>query len=111
MAKHVVLTFDNDIEADAFVNSINEGGKEASIRVIGIFKRPTIFCTCTVTSEKGVRGAKYGWWLCRNCGKPVKGRWIYGHNLMDPVDVKYDDKRVSLGVQEGAEEPPHRING
>jgi hypothetical protein len=85
MAVYVVLEFANDEEAKKLVQ------EEFTLRghlmgnppvliipyvVVGVFKRPTIFCECTLTKtgHSFTRGRKYGWWVHAKCGKPTP-RW------------------------------------
>jgi hypothetical protein len=94
MAVYVLLTFDNDGEAKKFVENVLRDGEvgskqgdlissdlewaETSVR--GVWKKPTIFCTC-VSSDRKVgftRGRKYGWWVHAGCGKPSK-LWAQGN--------------------------------
>lgn len=88
MAKYVLLAFDDDAEADKFVEHHGEGimlsapmeepGLYTYLKptVRAVFKKPTQFCSCT--GEKSfTRGQKYGWWVHAKCKKPMEG-WAAG---------------------------------
>jgi hypothetical protein len=90
MARYVLLSFDNDKEADDFVQATQERKTvavasatevvanlyEATVRAV--FKKPTIFCQCTAIKHRGwTRGKKFGWWVCSQCHKPSRG-WAHG---------------------------------
>jgi hypothetical protein len=90
MAVYVLLTFDNDGEAKEFVKDVlqekgvihgnHEDPAFTRTTVRGVWKKPTIFCTC-VSSDRKVgftRGRKYGWWVHACCGKPSK-LWAQGN--------------------------------
>jgi hypothetical protein len=109
MAKYVVLAFDNDEEADSFSSTIiNAGpapeGSHQSLNVVGVFKRPTLFCECTTKDDKSVRGAKWGWWLHKACGKPKRGMTHHPWNLLHP-GAKLTDN-LYIGVREGGNNTP-----
>jgi hypothetical protein len=92
MGVYVMLSFDNDDEAHEFVKatlrdkgvmydgySTGEGPEIDPVwidgpYVRGVWKRPTIFCTCDSNDRKVgfTRGRKYGWWVHAKCGKPSK---------------------------------------
>lgn len=89
MAKYVILAFDDDDEADKFVEEtqrrqgvINDmdcpcyPDDKALIKadVRAVFRKPTKFCDCKTVKHRGFsRGRKYGWWVCAQCGKPTVG--------------------------------------
>lgn len=100
MAKYVMLSFDKDSDADAFVAAAQSetgilwtayqdqyddraGGLphlEAIVRAV--FKKPTLTCACVKSPKQGrafTRGKKYGWWVCKLCGKPTPG-WVRGEH-------------------------------
>lgn len=102
MAVFVMLEFKDDAEAHTFVKETLENGiwfpmtdipgepsglernKNATVRAV--WKKPTIFCdkndghlNMKKKTEQGfTRGQKYGWWVCRVCGKPSK-LWAAGN--------------------------------
>jgi hypothetical protein len=87
MAKYVLLAFDSDADADAFVaDTMSEGYvyggagghlenlSEVRCTVRGVWKKPTQFCQCVggrKMSRSFTRGLKYGWWVCVTCHKPT----------------------------------------
>lgn len=110
--KYVVLEFDSDDEADSFSEALNAVGYVLSAsekssmwkvypRVKGIFRKPSQFCECAKPGEKSVRGAKWGWWIHRDCGKPKRGQWQHPRNLLDPIDLPARERAMYLGVVEG----------
>lgn len=84
MAVYVVLEFDDNAQAKRFVEKVNGGFKAVardylSRRVIGIWYKPTKFCTCATDGTKQTRGSnpffrseKTGWWVHHPCGKPTR---------------------------------------
>lgn len=110
MAKYVLLAFDDDKEADKFIEQTqrahgiydDEGGGHMSYAcdVRGVYRKPTKFCDCKTTKHRGfTRGKKYGWWVCSQCGKPTVGwgrgdHWFLalGKNLL-PVDNRAPEYR------------------
>lgn len=105
MAKYVLVQFDNDDDADGFVKTLDmrsDVPDQATMKVVGVFKKPTLFCECTTPSEKSVRGAKWGWWLCRNvgCGKPKRGQFQGHRNLRDPEGTRTEQRRIFINVKE-----------
>lgn len=111
MARYVLLRFEDNNDAEAFVTAakapngvwfyesnpdahalaVVEGNQDlyvmrpldrAKVLVRGLFAIPTKFCECELRGDKGVRGAKLGWWLCRGCKKPRKGHWQKPKNLL-----------------------------
>jgi hypothetical protein len=108
MAKYVLLTFEDDAAADAFVNKVTETESvttsayhesELKAFIRGVWKKPTKFCSCIgAMKERGfTRGRKYGWWVCTKCGKPTVG-WARGDHWFLSLG------RNLLPVQEGASE-------
>lgn len=84
MAVIVLVEFDDNAAAKRFTEKVNGRwgaveGDYMSRRVIGIFYRPTKFCSCATDGTKGMRGAnpffrskKTGWWVHWPCGKPTR---------------------------------------
>lgn len=100
MAKYVLLSFDDDKDADRFVDNFElhyvfqaidvidnnpHGFEYVGVRapsyVRAVFQRPTMFHdpkTCSQTRTSGwTRGVKRGWMICTLCGKPAEG-WARG---------------------------------
>lgn len=98
MARYVLVEFDNDAEAERFVNKIIQRNldlaarkKEGSYRIKGFFAKPTKFCECGPLTdrqqrEEVTRGAKYGWMVHRPCrrARPMSQS---PRNLLDPEDT------------------------
>jgi len=87
VTKLVILEFEDDKEADKFVEEGNgvwiDMGYTAKAEVIGVYKYPTVFCEC-VPQKGSTRGAKFGWWICSNCCKAMQG-WHPAKNLAPAV--------------------------
>jgi len=86
MARLVVLQFEDNDEAEAFVKAQHvlwsdehtNTSKLRSAEFVGLFALPTIFCEGHGNSKQlgFARGVKYGWWVCSRCGKPARSRTI-----------------------------------
>lgn len=97
MAKYVLLEFDNDDEAEAFTSVLQDDIETAVMRAVGVYKKPTIFCDCSNPGDKSVLGAKWGWWVHKECGRPKKGNWQNPRNLLKPDEpVKARKQMISL---------------
>lgn len=88
MAKYVLLAFDDDKQADVFVERTQElravvmddrkypdsTVTELPCDVRGVYRKPTKFCNCHGIKKRGfTRGRKFGWWVCSQCSKPTVG--------------------------------------
>jgi ribosomal protein L37AE/L43A len=103
MAKYVLLEFDDDAEAESFSNILIEDttrNNSGSMRVRGVFKKPTQFCSCVPMEKSSVRGAKWGWWICKKCGKPKPGAMHQPRNLLEPEGTPSHQRRLFLHVAE-----------
>jgi hypothetical protein len=100
MAKYVLIQFDNDDDAEGFVGGLTTTNPNASVKVAGIFKKPTLFCECVPQEEKSARGAKWGWWICKKCGRCKKGQWQSPRNLLDPADILSKERTSFLQTHE-----------
>lgn len=97
MAKYVVVEFDNNEEADAFVSTLQ--GDAASMRVVGVYQKPTKFCECADPGDRSTLGQKYNWYVHAACGRPKKLVWQKPRNMMKPEEV-LSQRKVLLSVQE-----------
>lgn len=109
MAKFVVIRFQSDADADAYV----EFDRNSLTEVVGVYKAPTIFCDC-VPSQTGqkraqafayTRGTKYGWWVHTQCSKPSKP-WGGSHQAIisqgvNLLPTKVVDDPGPLGYADG----------
>lgn len=105
MAKYVLLQFNNDADADAYVNILmedKERSPDATLAVVAVYKKPTIFCDCEPRTEKSQRGAKWGWWLCTNqgCGKPKRGAFQQPKNLIEAEGTRTEHRRIFINIRE-----------
>lgn len=105
MARLVVLSFDNDDQAQTLVEDwwealqstpANEEGKvrvdlltpiqenNVQCQIVGVYKKPTLFCNPNdghrgrKTSGGWTKGKKWGWWVCGTCHKPSL---LWGNNI------------------------------
>lgn len=96
MARYVVLSFDDNEDAEIFIDHIREAVESAE--VLGLFAQPTQFCPASGSGgcSKGKRvrgwsrGKKYGWWVCSGCHKPsnfVKTGLMYRHVIQQAVNL------------------------
>lgn len=82
MPRFVVVRIDDNEVADAFISEPMEG-----ISFVGMFGIPTKFCECEhslIKPRKILRGSKMGWWVHKDCAKPVKDSYQHPRNLLDP---------------------------
>lgn len=115
MATALLIEFDSDQMAEAFVKKVN--GEVAyvpvkRIRVTGMWRLPKTFCECTDTARMKmrafVRGKKYGWWVHTQCGRPSKywGQaaprlWLsLGRNILPGVPDDGEPRSYSGHVQD-----------
>jgi hypothetical protein len=103
VAVYVVLAFDDDQKAKEFVSQtlrteeVTFGASTiqrwARAVVRGVYKKPTVFCQCDAATGR-TRGKKYGWWVCRKCGKPAEG-WAKGDCWYTALGTNLLPKSVS----------------
>jgi hypothetical protein len=82
MARYVVLEFDDNNAAEQFVAFHQMHERDEAVqallglalsKVVALIAKPTMFCTCTSVKKRGwVRGKKWGWYVCNQCGKPSR---------------------------------------
>jgi hypothetical protein len=111
MARYVLLAFDSNAEADAFIAAVDRNTRERgqifytvpvagqdemkihtlpdTVDVRGLYMRPTQFCDCeaSVMSAKDsafTRGKKFGMWVHNKCGKPTKA-WATGDHWFGAI--------------------------
>lgn len=98
VAKFVLLSFDDDDDANMFVMNLQAVGYLMSVdtrtgtrkfwaTVRGVWKRPTKFCECS-RSGPYTRGKKYGWWVhaAKGCGRPTR-EWATGDHWQQALGV------------------------
>lgn len=128
MARLVVLSFDDNEDAEDFIKDVQfqdgtvftypEGSNDAesySTEVVGLFAKPTVFCDPgdghkgKKTQAGWTRGKKYGWWVCGACKKPSvlwgkKFECVIGNgrNLLPDFlsDLKKEDTDVEQSDQQ-----------
>lgn len=111
MARYVLVEFDDNDEADNFVQILNGGdfdghtatASPGSMRVRAVWFKPTKFCDCKDISNGEGRGKKYGMWAHKTCGKPRKGVCQHPRNLLEPADMPVKYRAEYLGIYEPSE--------
>lgn len=93
-SRYLLIEFDDDAASDtlrAQIDKATRSGKK--FRVVGLFAKPRNLCECSKyqlqdyrAAERVVRGARFGWWLCRRCKKARMGDHQL-ENLMTPADI------------------------
>lgn len=111
MGRYVLLEFDNDELASAFVEktlgqAVEKSRKKGAqlVRVRGFFARPKNYCECGPLSaleqrEQVVRGVRYGWWVHRTCRKAIRGAHT-PRNLLDPQNTPARQRDAFLHINE-----------
>lgn len=110
MAKYVLLSFDNDEDADILLRDAQEypDGRlltpvqenDLPFKIVAVFKKPTQFCQCTPEERRGTvgtRGRKYGWYVCGRCKKPAANGSQVIYNLLEG-DIPAWERVVQLEV-------------
>ena len=104
MARLVVVEFQDNVEAIAFIKELDSSnsanrreGHSFRRRVVGVFIPPGARCGCgdwnlanirnpDKAGNNGagiVRGEKFGWWVCTRCKKPRMG----SHTLVNQMTL------------------------
>lgn len=104
MARFILLRVEDNADADTIVKQLQQDGGVSSLAspadsfpevhtatVAGLFPLPTVFCSCpndqgerSQGGKRITRGAKLGWWVHRECGRPLQGSWQSPRNLIQP---------------------------
>jgi hypothetical protein len=129
MGRHVVVTFDDPKQAEAFMRAFETEGAlffqgsdghfqnidVDATRVNGCFAKPNDFCECAyVKDDEYVRGSSYGLYVHAKCKKPRGGHFQSAtKNLIeDPIPSgKGWVNRVHLSVREGVTKWPEPKGG
>jgi len=93
MARYVVLYFEDNTQAEEYVESGLHATDPDAYYIVAMFGVPTQFCECpkidppgTVGGRQGgrsiARGAKLGWWVHAACGKPTQYSYQSPKNLL-----------------------------
>jgi len=116
MARYVLLSFDDNAEAERFIEAVKqrdvffsaanpngEGGSYGyfsdNVFTRAVWGKPVKFCECTNPGDNSVLGAKFGWWVHRPCGRPKKGQWQHPKNLIEPL-THPRERSAYLGIEE-----------
>lgn len=115
MARYVLVAFEDNAEADKFVNAAKvyatderTSMSEVFGEVVGVFFKPTQFCECPTLGNMS-RGKKFGAWV-HTCGKPVRGQWQHPRNLAKEDDKTLYEQGLYLGIVEPQEGPMPTID-
>lgn len=90
--RYLLIEFDDEAAASSLREQINAATKKGKrFRVVGLFARPGKSCICIITQGQRAkdlvqRGGRFGWWLCKSCGKPRLGNHQL-KNLVIPTEV------------------------
>lgn len=115
----VLLQFDDNAAAEAYVASLANGGKvfasvpisdegeyrvvEADMSLRGFFAQPTRMCECGPSKFLlAGRSDKFGWYVCRNCKRAKPHTTHLLKNLLKPGIVRVEDINDFLSVRVGA---------
>lgn len=92
MARYLLIEFDDNRQADALraqIDTATEKGKP--FRVVGLFGRPSKWCTCPKPTgyfkNELVQGSTFGWWVHTICKRARMGTHQC-RNLIPLKDVK-----------------------
>lgn len=93
MARYVLVEFDDDATANEFIKRMHRASKTKAFRLKGVFKKPTVFCTCgpiasTQYTTALVRGPKTGWMIHVECGLPRRTGQVPRNILPDMLNAK-----------------------
>jgi hypothetical protein len=93
VARLVCLLIDDNDEAQAYIDHIKDQ-EPYIVRAVplAMFAVPTQYCECPQpmlnnadNRFKTTRGANLGWWIHRDCGKPLENSWQSPKNLLTPA--------------------------
>jgi hypothetical protein len=103
VAQYILIRFEDDETARGALEGepIRLG---ADGKVVGVYKAPTDFCSCEGVdrhTEVQARGAKYGWFMHKACGKPLKGNAQLPINMLTfeqeaEADPDYPDHALHI---------------
>lgn len=112
MAHMILIEISDDVQVQAFMEEVSDQDEVViatssaktpmRARVRGLYRIPTKFCEDPpevrseanknpnrgTNMETSARGEKYGWWIKRCCGKPLKGMMQMPHNLIEKAQGK-----------------------
>lgn len=100
-----MLLFDDNDQAQEFVEMGLHTSDPTAYKIVGLYPIPTLVCDCK--GDKGVkeggkrivRGGKLGWWVHKECGKPVKHSYQSPKNLVDADWSTKQDPQVMFRGQ------------
>lgn len=100
MSRYLLVEFDDNDSANrmrAQIDNAEANGK--SFRVVGMFSKPGVLCNCEIKSDRSVRGAKLGWWVCPECHRPKSGSPQTLSNMLDEGNTPAKYKELFLVVR------------
>jgi hypothetical protein len=112
MARYVVLEFDDNDAAGAFLEVVKDpylmDGFPDGVKVKAVFAKPTKFCDCPLPGNIA-KGAALGWFICSKCAKARRG-WQYPDNLLQEKRASRVDfvraQMLRAGFIEGFDKNP-----
>jgi hypothetical protein len=106
VARYVLVAFEDNNDADNFIRGTDSGAE--SMRVVGVFFKPTLFCECPQIGRPS-RGKRYGMNV-HSCGKPIAGQWQHPRNLAKDDDRTVYEQGLYLGIVEPQDGPMPTID-
>lgn len=117
MARHIVISFDDNDDAEQFIEALKVDGAvffqdssqhfknvdPMTCTVIGVYAKPTQFCQCTYADDMPTaRSKNYGWYVHTVCKKPIPGHYQSAlKNLIEAPNTSARTRKMHLGVREG----------
>lgn len=126
MARYVVLSFEDNEEAESFIERVSCYQHEATcncmqpdhegehcdcdpqepVQVVSMLAQPTQFCDGNCYKEKDgrgpkfVQGQKYGWWVCTVCHKPLPHPALYRPVIAYGTNLLPEEVVQEQGIEE-----------
>jgi len=98
MARFILLSCEDNEEAERFVHEYQAFSDGGTITVVGLFGKPTNFCECPESyglNARSKRGAKFGWNVCVTCNR-AKFVPQTPNNLLPGEDPKWWNYSLSF---------------
>ncbi len=95
MGRFVGLYFEDNEKGERFAEQMKDADSKgvpfpSGGQIVALFAVPTMFCECPENPTKPrrqVRGSKYGWWVHKECGKPMANSFQHPRNLLEKVKL------------------------
>ena len=124
MGRHIVVSFNNTAQAEAFIAAMGTEGAVfyqgedthfknidvSTTKVVASFWKAEVFCQCDYSAEhKYVRGSTYGAYVHDVCKRPEGGHHQSAlKNLLIPGkdSGRWPEKKVNISIREGVHRWP-----